>query len=106
MFRLKNIMRALSLKQPFAELVVCGRKTVELRKWNTNFRGEFFVHASGNTEVDRCKVFGFNPDELPKQCLVGKAQLVRVVKYGTQEELGEDAAKHLAGDFYTTFPLY
>jgi hypothetical protein len=31
-------MKCLSLKQPFAELLVSGKKTVELRKWNTKFR--------------------------------------------------------------------
>ncbi|MDQ6862918.1 MAG: ASCH domain-containing protein [Thermoproteota archaeon] len=37
-------MKGLSLKQPFAELLVSGRTTVELRKWNTKFRGKFLIH--------------------------------------------------------------
>jgi predicted transcriptional regulator len=28
-------MKVLSLKQPFAELILQGRKAIELRKWNT-----------------------------------------------------------------------
>ena len=36
-------MKALSLKQPWAELILSEKKTIELRKWNTNFRGEFFM---------------------------------------------------------------
>ena len=32
-------MKCLSLKQPFADLLVLGEKTIELRKWNTKFRG-------------------------------------------------------------------
>ena len=47
-------MKCLSLKQPFAELVVSGRKTIELRMWNTRYRGEFLVHASGNTDIEAC----------------------------------------------------
>jgi hypothetical protein len=39
-------MKCLSLKQPFAELLVSGKKTVELRKWNTKFRGKFLIHVS------------------------------------------------------------
>jgi hypothetical protein len=39
-------MKALSLKQPFAELILLGRKKIELRKWNTHFRGEFLIHTS------------------------------------------------------------
>lgn len=39
-------MKTLSLKQPFAELILSGKKKIELRKWNTSFRGEFLIHAS------------------------------------------------------------
>ncbi|MDD4353280.1 MAG: ASCH domain-containing protein, partial [Candidatus Nanoarchaeia archaeon] len=28
-------IKVLSLKQPWAELVASGKKTIELRKWNT-----------------------------------------------------------------------
>ena len=42
--------KCLSLRQPYAELVVSGRKTIELRKWNTRFRGEFLIHASKSTD--------------------------------------------------------
>ena len=31
---------------PFADLIIQGKKTIELRKWNTKFRGEFLIHAS------------------------------------------------------------
>ena len=41
-------MKCLSICQPFAELIVQGKKTIELRKWNTKFRGEFLVHAAKN----------------------------------------------------------
>ena len=43
-------MKSLSLKQPWAELVIQGKKSIELRKWKTSFKGEFYVHASGNQE--------------------------------------------------------
>ena len=98
-------MKALSLKQPFAELVVSGRKSVELRKWNTSFRGEFFVHASGNVDFARCKSFNLNPDLLVKQAIVGSAELVSVVRYLTLEDLENDKDKHLALDFYDV-PVY
>ena len=43
-------MKTLSLKQPFAELILQGRKTIELRRWNTNLRGDFLIHASKNPD--------------------------------------------------------
>ena len=48
-------MKCLSVCQPFAELIVQGKKTIELRKWNTNFRGEFLVHAAKNILIEDCK---------------------------------------------------
>jgi hypothetical protein len=37
--------KCLSLKQPYSELIVSGRKTIELRKWNTKYRGRFLIHV-------------------------------------------------------------
>lgn len=37
---------ALSLRQPWAWLVVHGGKTIENRRWNTKHRGVFLIHAS------------------------------------------------------------
>lgn len=38
-------MKALSILQPWAWLIVHGHKPVENRTWSTSFRGEFLVHA-------------------------------------------------------------
>lgn len=40
-------MKALSLRQPWAWLVVTGYKTIETRTWKTNYRGLLLIHASG-----------------------------------------------------------
>lgn len=87
-------MKALSLKQPFAELILQGRKSVELRKWNTHFRGEFLIHASKNSDKKAMDRFGFT--ELPTGCIVGKATLVSVKKYISTEEFWNDRDRHLA----------
>lgn len=39
-------MKCLSLRQPWAWAVVHAGKSVENRRWNTNFRGEFLIHAA------------------------------------------------------------
>lgn len=39
-------MLALSIRQPWAWLIVNGHKDVENRPWSTRHRGEFLVHAS------------------------------------------------------------
>jgi hypothetical protein len=41
----RDTMKALSIRQPWAWLIVQGVKDVENRTWRTNFRGRFLVHA-------------------------------------------------------------
>jgi len=48
-------MKCLSLKQFFADLLAHGEKTIELRKWNTSFIGEFLIHASKTIDTDDCE---------------------------------------------------
>ncbi|MFH1445161.1 MAG: ASCH domain-containing protein, partial [Nanoarchaeota archaeon] len=81
-------MKALSLKQPFAELILQGKKKIELRKWNTKFRGEFLIHASKNPDKEAMQRFGFK--ELPCGFVVGKAKLVDVKEYKNEEEHRKD----------------
>lgn len=38
-------MRTLSIRQPWAWLIVHGHKPVENRDWRTDYRGDFLVHA-------------------------------------------------------------
>lgn len=91
-------MKALSIKQPYAELIVSGKKKIELRKWNTNFRGEFLVHASKNP--DKLALKEFNLDNLPLGVIVGKVTLKEVKHYSSEKECEKDKELHLAdGDF-------
>jgi len=39
-------MKAISLLQPWATLVVTGVKTIETRSWGTKYRGPILIHAS------------------------------------------------------------
>jgi len=87
-------MKALSLKQPWAELILQGRKKIEIRKWKTNFRGDFLIHASKNPDVDAMKKFGFV--SLPCGFIVGRANLLDVKEYGNNKEFEKDKNLHLA----------
>ena len=39
-------MKVLSLTEPFATLIKEGKKKIETRSWQTNYRGELYIHAS------------------------------------------------------------
>jgi len=45
-------LKALSIRQPWAWLIVEGWKDIENRNWWTNFRGRFYVHASKTFDVE------------------------------------------------------
>jgi len=38
-------VKALSVRQPWAELIAQGRKTIELRSWRTDYRGPLLICA-------------------------------------------------------------
>jgi len=39
-------MKALSIRQPWAWMIIYGGKDVENRTWHTDYRGPFLIHAS------------------------------------------------------------
>jgi hypothetical protein len=44
-------MRALSLKQPWANLILSGKKTIETRTWGTSYRGDIVICSSKNPKI-------------------------------------------------------
>ncbi len=89
-------MKCLSIKQPFAELIVSGKKTIEIRTWNTKFRGEFLIHASQKVDKEICRLYNIDPNSLVKGAIIGKAFLYDVKVYKNKKELIADKNKHLA----------
>ncbi len=94
-------MKVLSIKQPFAELILLGRKRIELRKWNTKFRGKFLIHAPKSPDKEAMKKFGFS--NLPLGFIVGKAELVGVKKYENEAEHLKDRELHLASSYWRNY---
>lgn len=39
-------MKTLSIREPYASLILSGVKKIETRSWKTNYRGELYIHAS------------------------------------------------------------
>lgn len=55
-----NEMKALSIRQPWAWLIVNGFKDIENRPRKTNFRGTFLIHASKHftsADYEACYLF-------------------------------------------------
>ena len=88
-------MKCLTVCQPFADLIVSGKKTIELRSWNTRFRGEFLVHAAQSIRRDDARRLKAG-SKFVTGAIVGKTELVGVKRYETESELRGDYKRHLA----------
>ena len=89
-------MKCLSVSQPYADLIIQGKKTIELRTWNTKFRGEFLVHAPLKIKTRACKKLGIDEKKLETGVIIGRAELYDVKAYKTLDEVKSDYNKHLA----------
>ncbi len=88
-------MKCLSVSQPFANLIISGKKIIELRSWSTNFRGEFLIHAPIKIRNDDCKRLKIN-EKLVTGAIIGKAELYQVKKYDSIKEVKIDRELHLS----------
>ena len=46
------IYKAISLKQPWANWVASGKKTLDTRRWKTNYRGDLVICSSKNPKIE------------------------------------------------------
>lgn len=67
---------ALTVHQPWAQLIVDGRKTVELRRWDTPYRGRFWLHA-GLKDLPSLDV-QFGVSEPTRGAFVGSVELAGI----------------------------
>lgn len=85
-------MKAISVRQPWAWLIVRGDKDIENRSWKTKFRGEFLVHASMGFDrkgyewlINNAKALGIDVRSIPfagdfeRGAIVGKATIADCV---------------------------
>jgi hypothetical protein len=89
-------VKAISIRQPWAWLIVAGHKDVENRTWRTQYRGPILIHASKGTtkrEYNAAWTFAFCGHDIPAKAIyelpkfedlerggiIGMAELVDVV---------------------------
>lgn len=92
-------MKALSFRQPWAELVLQGRKTMDLRTYTTHYRGPLAIHASQTVEADNARQQGLDPAGLDSGAIVGTVELVDVIPLD-EAAYEQHRDEHLAGRGY------
>ncbi len=69
-------MKCLTIKQPWASLIVSGYKKYEFRSWKTKYRGKILIHAGMSLEktyIDKVKEYNL---EYIKGAIIGEAEIV------------------------------
>lgn len=84
-------MKALTIKEPWATLIIEGYKEYEFRSWKTNYRGKILIHAGKSLEKERVKKF--KEYNLKYSCgeIIGEADLVDCIK--VTEEFDKELKK-------------
>ena len=73
-------MKVLTIKQPWATLIMQGDKRFEFRSWRTKYRGELLIHAGAGVDVDALRRLAkYLPEYLPVGQILGKVKLVDCV---------------------------
>lgn len=92
-------MKVLTIKQPWASLIVQGYKRFEFRSWQTKYRGDLLIHAGKGIDKEAIKrLEKYLPEELPTGKILGKVTLVGCIKMSP--ELKEELLKENR-DIYT-----
>ena len=80
-------VKVLTIKEPWATLIIEGYKCYEFRSWKTNYRGKILIHAGLNLEKDMLERFKDYPIQCSKGMIIGEATLVDCIL--VDEELNQ-----------------
>lgn len=79
-------MKVISIRQPWASLIINGYKKYEFRSWKTNYRGKILIHASLNTdkaEIEKYQDLNLN---YPTGCILGEVNITECIKIDSKFE--------------------
>ena len=69
-------MKVLTIREPWASLIVNGYKKYEFRSWKTNYRGKILIHTSSIIDRDMLDRFkDYNLDYVTG-AIIGEAEIV------------------------------
>ena len=96
---MRSKLLAISVRQPWAALLVAGVKTVEVRTWPTRTRGPVLIHAAKTADPRPEGWALVSTPELQSLAalrggIIGTAELTACIRYRTAEAFAEAAESH------------
>ena len=84
-------MKALTIKEPWASLIINGYKEYEFRSWKTNYRGKILIHAGKGKEPHNLKRFNDYNLDYKFGYIIGEATITDCIE--VTKELEEELLK-------------
>jgi hypothetical protein len=73
-------MKSITIQQPWASMILSGRKKTEFRSWPTKHRGPLAIHAGLGIDREECRRVGYDPEKLPRGVVLAVAEMYDCVK--------------------------
>ncbi len=74
-------MKALTIKQPAASLIIHGIKKYEFRSWKTKYRGKILIHAGKGINNEYISKFKeYLPEKLPSGMIIGQVDITDCIE--------------------------
>lgn len=101
-------MKAISILQPWATLIVLGEKRIETRSWSTSHRGPLLIQASKSMRLILKEICGSEPfrsilkrhridiNDLPTGQIIGQVEVVDCLP---TEKMEPSLTEYHLGDF-------
>ena len=100
-------MKVLTIRQPWATLIMQEDKRFEFRSWQTKYRGELLIHAGKGIDKEAVKrLEKYLPKDLPLGKILGKVTLVDCIRMSPEfkeELLNENSDIYTKSSFKENF---
>ncbi len=73
-------MKVLTIKQPWASLIIEGYKRFEFRSWKTKYRGDLLIHAGKSIDREAYERLKGYLKDMPLGKIIGKVELTDCIK--------------------------
>lgn len=73
-------MKALTIKQPWASLIMQGIKKYEFRSWQTKYRGDILIHSSKQVDKEAMKKYSKYLNSAPAGVILGVVTITDCIK--------------------------
>lgn len=97
-------MKAITIRQPWANLIACSLKIIETRHWKTFYRGPLAIHASKNPDTEAFEylkktdfeeLFSCELSLEPRGVIIAVSLLTEIMEFNNKLHFAEYLFEHL-----------